>query len=99
MKKAGLNDKVLEELNINPDEAISQYAEIKQGTTIQTGPPDKPGGPTVGRLLTNTQIVKLIKAGVSLENINNAMATLRQRPEYARFTDERLLKLILTSIE
>ncbi len=101
MEKAGLNDKVLEELKISPDEAISQYTDLKEAFNKPTfvGPPDKPFGQKEVRPLTKPQIVKLIKAGVTLNQISNAMVVLRQRPEYARFSNERLLKLILKSIE
>ncbi len=98
LKKAGLNDIDLEKAGMSLDDAIALKKRFIFPTLVKTGkiPPFKR---VIQQKLSRTQVVKLIKAGVNLEMIDNAMATLRQRPEYARFSNERLLKLILKSIE
>lgn len=100
MKKAGLNDKDLESLEISPEEAISRYAEIKSVGSGLTLRPGKPGQVKMVRLspLTNTEIVKLMRAGLTLDQINNGIATLKQSPRFAKFSDARLLKLLLREL-
>ncbi len=100
LRSAGLNDFDLERLGISSDEAISQYTEIKQGISFPTIRPGKPG--QVERVtqtpLTNPEIIKLMKAGLTLEMINNGIATLKSNPKFAKFSDARLLKLLLREL-
>jgi len=100
MKKAGLNDRDLESLEISPEEAISRYAEIKQVGSALTLRPGKPGQVKKVRLspLTNAEIVKLMRAGLTSDQINNGIATLKQNSRFAKFSDAKLLKLLLREL-
>ena len=93
LEKAGLNDVDLEQAGMSPDDAIA----LKKRFIFPTL--DKTGKRVMQKKLTKPEIVKLIRAGVNLEMIDNAMNTLRQRPEYARHTNEMLIRLIIKSIE
>lgn len=92
LRKAGLSDADLERVGMTPDDAIN----LKKRFIFPTL--DKSGKRVMQQKLTKPEIVKLIRAGINLEMIDNAIETLRQRPEYSRFTNEMLLKLILKSI-
>ncbi len=93
LKKAGLNDIDLEKAGMSLDDAIA----LKKRFIFPTL--DKTGKRVSQQKLSRAQIVKLIKAGVNLEMIDSAMVTLRQRPEYSKFTNEQLIRLIINSIE
>ena len=98
---SGFSDADLEKLGLSSQEAINQYSNLKKAFNepIQTGPPDKPGGPAEIRLLTKPQIIKLMKAGLTLEMIDNGIQTLRQNPKFARSSRESLLKLLLRELK
>lgn len=93
LRKAGLNDVDLEQAGMSPEDAIA----LKKRFIFPTL--DKTGKRVMQQKLTKAEVVKLIRAGVNLEMIDRAMATLRQRPEYAQFSNERLIRLIIKSIE
>ena len=101
LRSAGLSDFDLEQLGISSDEAISQYTEIKQGVSFPTLRPGKPG--QVQKVsqspLSNPEIVELMKAGLTMEMINNGVQALKQNPKYANWSDGKILKLLLFNLK
>ena len=96
LRSEGFSDFDLEQLGLSSQEAIRSYNNLKRRFIFPSL--DKTGKRVMKEKLSKPQIVKLLKAGLTVEMINNGIETLRQNPKYSRLTNEALLKLLLREL-
>ncbi len=96
LRSEGFSDFDLEQIGLSEEEAIRNYNELKGSLTAPAKGVVGPRRTT--QVLTKPEIIKLMKAGLTLEMIKNGIATLKRNPKFAKFSDERLLKILLREL-